>query len=124
MRKYLPDIIIISSILLISLIFMIIINNNQNGRGKTFTVTVNGEITESYDINIDQVIRIKGYDGYNVISVTNGEISVTDADCRDGSCIISGPISRVGQSIVCLPNRLVISVDGDNIDKEYDSIVY
>ncbi len=45
--------------------------------------------------------------------VRDGEIFVSDADCRDGICQSTRPISRAGQSIVCLPAGVVIRVLGE-----------
>lgn len=56
--------------------------------------------------------------GYNTISVNNGKISVTDADCPDKVCINTGSISNGGVPIICLPHKLeikIVSAD-NNID--------
>ena len=52
------------------------------------------------------------YDGYeNVISVHAGRVSMARANCPDGYCVRQGAISHGGESIICLPHRLVIELD-------------
>ena len=57
--------------------------------------------------------------GYNVITVQNGKIAVTEADCPDHYCMARGFCSG-GTEIVCLPNRLVIRFLGE---QEIDGVV-
>lgn len=47
------------------------------------------------------------------VHVGNGKVWVTDADCNDKICERTGEISRAGQSIVCLPNNIVVTISGD-----------
>ncbi|MDO4291675.1 MAG: NusG domain II-containing protein [Eubacteriales bacterium] len=55
--------------------------------------------------------RINGVLGENIVQVADGSVSVTWADCPDQLCVRQGRISSAGQSIVCLPHRLVIYLD-------------
>lgn len=52
------------------------------------------------------------HDYYNVVEISNGSVSVTEASCKNQVCVRHGSISRTGESIVCLPNRLVVSIEG------------
>lgn len=49
---------------------------------------------------------------YNVITVERGRICVSEADCPDHVCVNTGWISDGAIPIVCLPNELVIKVEG------------
>ena len=62
---------------------------------------------ESYDIPIKA-------DGFNLISVRDGSISITSSDCRNEDCMKMGTISHGGESIICLPNRLSIRISGSS----------
>ena len=62
---------------------------------------------ESYDIPIKA-------DGFNLISVRDGSISITSSDCRNEDCMKMGTISHGGESIICLPNRLSIRRSGSS----------
>ena len=69
-----------------------------------------GRVTESYDIEI-----VTAY-GTNIVHVQPGAIGVTYADCPDKVCVNRGMVSGGGIPIACVPHRLVISIEGGNID--------
>ena len=55
--------------------------------------------------------RISDGDSYNVIEITEGGVRMKEADCPDQICVSRGLIQKSGQSIVCLPHRLVIRLE-------------
>ena len=55
---------------------------------------------------------------YNLISVTDGMVVVEAADCKDQICVRHKPISSKGESIICLPHRLVVEIVGDDTSGE------
>ena len=60
--------------------------------------------------------------GYTVhLVVDNSGVWVDDADCPTQDCVRTGKISRAGQSVVCLPSRIVITVE-DAADSGFDTI--
>ena len=61
------------------------------------------------------------YDLYNVVTISGREVSVTEATCKNQVCVKHGSISYAGESIVCLPNRLVVRIE-DPKGGGYDSI--
>lgn len=92
------------------------------GEGKTIVIEVDGELYGRYDINIDKKeIEIKSKYGYNIVSVGGGYAEVVFADCPDKLDVKRGKIYKSGESIVCLPNRLRIFIEGDG---KIDSISY
>ena len=78
-----------------------------------------GKIIRTVDLRIDQEFEVDTGSGRNVITVQNGKIAVTEADCPDHYCMNRGFCSG-GTEIVCLPNRLVISFLGD---QDVDGVV-
>ena len=63
------------------------------------------------------------YDYYNVVVISEGKVSVTEASCKNQVCVKHGAISGPGESIVCLPNRLVVRIDnGSEEGGGYDSV--
>ena len=56
--------------------------------------------------------------GYNLISVTDGKVVVESADCKDQICVRHKSVSSKGESIICLPHRLVVEIVGDDIPGE------
>ena len=52
--------------------------------------------------------------GKNVVTVKDGSVSVTDADCRDKICVKSAPLKKDNAAtsvIVCLPHKLIITLE-------------
>lgn len=60
---------------------------------------------------------------YNLIEVQDGKIRIAEADCRDQVCVRRGWASKNGETIVCLPHKLVLEVRGMK-GSEPDSIIY
>ena len=50
--------------------------------------------------------------GFNLIRVQSGTVCIADADCPDRTCVRMGAISRAGETLVCLPHRLTITLEG------------
>ena len=72
-------------------------------------ITSRGREVKTVDLQIDQEFTV---DGKNTVTVADGKIAVTWADCPDHYCIKRG-FCDGGTDIVCLPNRLVIEFLGD-----------
>lgn len=60
--------------------------------------------------------RIVLNNGINILYIKYGYAYMYDADCKDKICIKQGKINVAGQSIVCLPNKISITVCGGNYD--------
>ena len=61
------------------------------------------------------------YDYYHVVEIEDGKVSVTEASCKNQVCVRHGAISGSGESIVCLPNRLVVRIENGE-GGGYDSV--
>lgn len=82
-------------------------------------VTVDGEVYGTYPLTEDQQIMIKGG---NCLEIQDGHAKMEWADCPDQLCVHQKAISRTGESIICLPNQVVVSVSGE-AESELDGIV-
>ena len=83
-------------------------------------ITRQGQILKTVDLRIDQSFSVESENGgYNVITVQDGKIAVTDASCPDHYCMMRG-FCNSGTEIVCLPNRLTIRFLGE---QEVDALV-
>ena len=89
-----------------------------------------GELTVSISVDGETVERcaLSAYEGgtyesrgYTLaVAVENGAVRVSESDCPNQDCVHSGAISRAGQSIVCLPARVSVTLEGAASD--YDLI--
>ena len=94
--------------LLLFLIFLLIPND-----GKYAVVRSDGEIAAKLPLNENTTYTVKNSRGYNVITVKDGRVSVTDASCPDGICRMTGWISGSDDLsvIVCAPNGITVSIE-------------
>lgn len=120
-RKHRNDVIFIAVLLLmVSLIGAVFFF--LRGEGDTVTVSVDGKHYGTYPLHTDLTLSIRtGEDGEeeNLLVIRDGTARVESATCPDGICAAHKPISREGESIVCLPHRVVITVqtsDGEEPD--------
>ena len=105
------DIIVIASLLLLSLA-IILVNNLTKKEGAYATVTLDGVTVGEYSLAIDGVFTLNG--GTNVLTIENGTARMTKSSCPDHTCEHVGKIRYVGETIVCLPNKLTITVTGES----------
>ena len=124
-RKFRNDLIFIAALLLIVALAGLAIYFLR-GEGNAVTVTVDGRHFGTYSLSTDRTVEIRtGEDGeeLNLLIIRGGKAYVETATCPDGICASHRPISRVGESIVCLPHGVVILVVGEEKDQQPDIIV-
>lgn len=83
-------------------------------------ITVGGEEYGTYSLSEDQTIEIHDT---NVCEIKDGEVNMIQADCPDQLCIHQGPIRIQGETIVCLPNRVVVEITGKDKEEQLDGVV-
>ena len=66
--------------------------------------------------------KIYGTYGYNELTIKDGKAGVTASDCKNQVCVHSMAISQNGQSIICLPHKLIIQITGSG-EKQMDAVV-
>ncbi len=76
-------------------------------------VTRDGETYGTYSLSKDQTISIKDGNGYvtNTLVIRNRKAYMESADCPDKLCVRQKSISLVHETIVCLPNKVVVTVE-------------
>ena len=74
---------------------------------------MDGREVGRYPLDRDAEIAIPGYDGgLNLLVIRDGSAFVREADCPDKLCVRTGAIRYEGESIICLPHRVVVAVEG------------
>ncbi len=118
----LTDVIIIVLAVILTVASFTFLYLNKNDHTTATVTTADGEFT--VDLGEDRTFGITS-NGYRyTIIVENGEISVDEADCRDGICRNTRPVGKNGGTIVCLPGKLVISSSKEvRSDGEADVII-
>lgn len=93
--------------------------------GKYLQVSVDGALYAVYPLAEDRSFEVEGVSGHHLsVSIVSGSADVTDADCPDRLCVYQKRIENTGESIVCLPGRIILEITGpeslENLD--YDGI--
>ena len=88
--------------------------------GGVAVVRVNGVETERHPLSADGVYPLNG--GSNILVIAEGQAWLSEANCPDLLCVKQGKIHYTGQSIICLPNRLTVTVE-DGEDSGVDFVV-
>ena len=95
-------------------------------QGGSVTVTVDGEAYATYPLSQDRVVDIVTGDSgeqHNRLVIADGKACVETATCPDGICAAHAPVFRQGESIVCLPHRVVITVVANHRTDDPDIIL-
>ncbi|KPU27846.1 hypothetical protein TR13x_00345 [Caloranaerobacter sp. TR13] len=122
--KYLIFFIILSSIIGLSIVKSDISKSDY----KYIRITVNGKVIKKITFGknmIGKTIDIRTKYGYNKIEIGEGKVRVIDADCPDKLDVKQGWISKPGEIIVCLPNKLTIEIVGEKkANDKIDDVSY
>ena len=112
-NKYLRDIIFISALILLSAAALLTIHLTKE-EGAVVTVEIDGVAAGEYPLSQNGVFPLNN--GTNVLVIENREAYLNFSSCPDHICEKTGKIRYVGQTIVCLPNRLSVTIKGDSGD--------
>ena len=113
------DLILISALLAVVAIAALIMLITRT-EGDRVIVTVDGAEYESYPLSRDTEVDILTGDSQqqlNRLVIKDGKAYVETATCPDGICAAHKPISFDGESIVCLPHKVVITVFRDSPER-------
>ena len=75
-------------------------------QGNRVVIKQDNQIIYDQSIDIDKKIDI----GTNEIIVINGIVYMEKASCKNQVCVKTGEISKKGESIICLPNKVIIEI--------------
>lgn len=116
MKKLRYDLLLILGLLLAAAVMYLALR--PGSQGAWAVVTVDGREVGRYPLSEDVTVTI-GEEDYNVLQIADGQAAVTEANCGDHTCVRTGAVSRAGETIVCLPHRLIVEIrggDGSNFD--------
>lgn len=99
------DIAIILSIVLLSIISAVFIFTGGKG-GEKVIISKNNETVFEGKLNENKTVDLES----NVIEIKNDKVWVKEADCNNQICVNHKAISKKGESIVCLPNKVLVEI--------------
>lgn len=124
-QKLRNDIILAVVIIFIATAGLLLFVFNRE-QGSTVSVKIDGTQIASYPLGENREIPIKTGDNdehINVLVIKDGKASISEADCPDKICVETRAVSYVGETVVCLPHKLVIEITNQNADGGIDVAV-
>ena len=109
------DILLFIAVLAAAFILMWLLTRGGTD-GLTAVIEQDGELIERVELNsLSEPMTVTVTGEYNtVIVLEKGGVYVSESDCPNGDCISTGVIDRAGQCIVCLPNRVSVTLEGSD----------
>ena len=89
--------------------------------GDTVRITVNGKEFGTYSLSEDREVLIEKDGRKNKVVIEDGKVRMEYSTCKNQICVHTGKISGAEQSIVCLPNRVSVTIEGKGGD-DYDAV--
>lgn len=102
------DIAVFIAILLLSLCLSALFLTSR--QGENITVTVDNEVYGVYPLSKNGEYNIISDNGENTLVIKNGAAEFKDSDCPDKTCESMGKISKCGETVVCLPHKVIAEV--------------
>ena len=100
------DIIIaVSVIIAAAVVFLVFLVGGT--KGKNVVIKQSESVIGTYSLKKDKVIEL----GTNTIEIKNGKVEVIWTSCKNHICKKHLPISKSGESIVCLPNKIIVTIE-------------
>lgn len=116
------DFIVIGAVLVVAAVMLIFLYGVNSNSGAYVQIEVDGQVTETLSLDEDTEKKIVTENGTNTLVISDGKAQMTETDCPDGICKNHKPINRNGESIICLPHKVVITVVNQVDDDEIDAV--
>lgn len=125
-RLRVGDIVVVVVVVTASVVSMFAVAQARPGApGAEAIVEVNGREVHRFVLSDGQPrreIRVEGMNGPSTVVIEDGRAFMLESTCRDKICIGMGRVDSSGQSVVCLPNRVVIRIVGSRKPSSVDSV--
>ncbi len=113
------DLLLLAALVLVGLgltAFVLLSRMNSASDGLTVTIRQDNEVVATLPLDEDATYAVQGEDGgtTNLVVIEDGTVHMEEADCPDQLCVKQGKISYAGDSLICLPNRVVVEISGED----------
>ena len=110
-KKHRADLLLILALLLLAGAAWLYMSLTREPGGEA-VVTIDGEERARLPLDEDGQWVFESARGENTLVIENGEAYISQASCPDHICVHQGRVSFDGETIVCLPNRLIVTIEG------------
>lgn len=116
-----PDLILIASILVIALLWLV--HDLSGSKGPSLVQIHSGQgLFREVPLAGDAEVQVPGPLGMSIVKIRSGKVFVESSPCTNKVCIHMGRISRPGESIVCVPNKVSVTIRSSHTDT--DALTY
>lgn len=121
-KLLLGDGLLVGCILLVCIALAIVPHLSKKAASVSVKVTVDGKMYAVYPLETDTTVEI-GQTGVRFV-IENGKAFIAASDCPDKLCMRAGSLSKtdVGKSLICLPNRVAVTILSGNNDLEQSEV--
>ena len=117
------DGIAIGAVIFTSVLMMIFFLTGQQSDGpRILRIYEDGTLIREMSLDQDGEYRIDGL-YVNQVEVRDGKAAITASTCPGEDCVHSGWISQPGRSVVCLPNRVELRIEGGSVSPDVDVVI-
>ena len=117
------DILLFFSFLALAALIAVLPLMRSSGGEQKVRIISGGEITGIYPLENDIDVEVR-HDGHlNIVSIKDKKVHMEYSDCRNQICVHTGEITRPGDTIVCLPNYVIVEITGSEGGGEEDDSV-
>ncbi len=112
MKIKLGDIIIVLAIAAVIILLFVLPSRQSSGELTAVIIADNIEVARVELNSVDVPIVFDLHENGVVITARDGHISFTSSTCADQICVNTGTLERAGDIAVCLPNRVLVKIEG------------
>ncbi len=99
------DFIVIGTVVVVFVLSLVLLVSFSK-QGSRVVIKQNNEIIYDQSIKLNKTVDV----GTNCVTIKDGEVFVSSASCKNQICVNTGKISKKGESIVCLPNKVIVEI--------------
>ena len=100
------DIILIISLLFAALVLFVVFSYIKR-TGERVVIKQNDTVVYRGELSKDGEVSLK----HNTVKIENGRVFMKSADCKNQICVKTGKISKSGETIICLPNKVIVEIE-------------
>ena len=103
------DIVLLATVILLCVVVTVLLVTSREG-GLAVEIVSDGEVVKTMELKNDAEYEVVTDRGTNLVVIEDGQVTVKEADCPDKVCVNHKPVSMTGETIICLPHKLVIEI--------------
>jgi len=120
MKKRRNDLLLLAAVVALATLLWLTLRVTRS-TGAYVLVSVNGAQIGMYPLDEDLAPRIGDDTKYNILVIKDGWAQISEASCPDKLCVHQGKVRYDGQSLICLPNKVVVEIVGGE-QSDYDAV--